>query len=37
MVADFRREFEGPLVLKDAKTPVKPEAASVSVVSPACN
>jgi N-acetylmuramoyl-L-alanine amidase len=37
MVADYRREFEGQLVLKDAKTSVKPEAASVSVVIPASN
>ena len=26
MVADYRHEFDGQLVLKDAKTPVKPEA-----------
>ena len=37
MVADYRREFDGQLVLKDAKTPVKPEAASAPVVIPASN
>jgi N-acetylmuramoyl-L-alanine amidase len=37
MVADYRREFEGQLVLKDAKTRVKPEAASAPVVIPASN
>ena len=37
MVADYRHEFDGQLVLKDAKTPVKPEAASAPVVIPASN
>ena len=37
MVADYRREFEGQLVLQDAKAPAKPEAASVPVVIPASN
>jgi N-acetylmuramoyl-L-alanine amidase len=37
MVADYRREFEGQLVLKDTKTRVKPEAASAPVVIPASN
>ena len=37
MVADYRHEFDGQLVLKDTKTPVKPEAASAPVVIPASN
>jgi len=37
MVADYRHEFDGQLVLKDAKTSVKPEAASAPVVIPASN
>jgi N-acetylmuramoyl-L-alanine amidase len=37
MVADYRHEFDGQLVLKDTKTLVKPEAASVPVVIPASN
>jgi N-acetylmuramoyl-L-alanine amidase len=37
MVADYRRELDGQLVLQDAKTPLKPDAASVPVVIPASN
>jgi N-acetylmuramoyl-L-alanine amidase len=37
MVADYRHEFDGQLVLKDTKTPVKPEATSAPVVIPASN
>jgi hypothetical protein len=37
MVADYRHDFDGQLVLKDTKTPVKPEAASAPVVIPASN
>ena len=37
MVADYRHEFDGQLVLKDTKTPAKPEAASAPVVIPASN
>ena len=37
MVADYRHEFDGQLVLKDTKTPVKPEAVSAPVVIPASN
>ncbi len=37
MVADYRREFEGQLVLKDAKTPVKPEASLAPAVIPTSN
>ena len=35
MVADYRREFEGQLVLRDATAPVKPESRPRSVVIPA--
>ncbi len=37
MVADYRHEFEGQLVLKDASAPAKPEASPASVVIPASN
>ena len=37
MVADYRREFEGQLVLRDATAPVKPESSSASVVIPTSN
>ncbi len=37
MVADYRREFEGQLVLKDAIAPAKPEASPASAVIPASN
>jgi N-acetylmuramoyl-L-alanine amidase len=37
MVADYRREFEGQLVLKDATAPVKPESPPTPVVIPASN
>jgi hypothetical protein len=37
MVADYRREFEGQLVLRDANAPVKPEASPASVVIPTSN
>jgi N-acetylmuramoyl-L-alanine amidase len=37
MVADYRREFEGQLVLKDATAPAKAEASPASVVIPASN
>ena len=37
MVADYRRKFEGQLVLKDATTSAKPEASPASVVIPASN
>src|SRR6266446_5825470 len=37
MVADYRREFEGRLVLKDATAPAKPEASPAPVVIPASN
>ena len=37
MLADYRHEFDGQLVLKDTKTPVKPEATSAPVVIPASN
>jgi N-acetylmuramoyl-L-alanine amidase len=37
MVADYRREFEGQLVLKDATAPVKPEASPASAVIPTSN
>ena len=37
MVADYRREFDGQLVLKDATAPAKPEASPASVVIPASN
>ncbi len=37
MVADYRREFEGHLVLRDANTPAKPEASPASAVIPTSN
>ena len=37
MVADYRREFDGQLVLKDATEPAKPEASPASVVIPTSN
>ncbi|HEY3664219.1 MAG TPA: N-acetylmuramoyl-L-alanine amidase [Chthoniobacterales bacterium] len=37
MVAEYRREFEGQLVLKDAKTPVKPESSPAPAVIPTSN
>ena len=37
MVADYRREFEGQLVLKDADVPAKPEASPASAVIPTSN
>ncbi|MEP7249603.1 MAG: N-acetylmuramoyl-L-alanine amidase [Spartobacteria bacterium] len=37
MVADYRREYDGQLVLKDATTPAKPEASVTPVVIPASN
>ena len=37
MVADYRREFEGQLVLKDATAPVKPESSPAPVVIPTSN
>ena len=37
MVADYRREFDGQLVLKDAAAPAKPEASPASVVIPTSN
>ena len=37
MVADYRHEFDGQLVLKDTKTPIKPETESAPVVIPANN
>jgi N-acetylmuramoyl-L-alanine amidase len=37
MVADYRREFDGQLVLKDATAPAKPEASPASVVIPTSN
>lgn len=37
MVADYRRQFEGQLVLKDATAPAKPEASPASVVIPTSN
>ena len=37
MVADYRREFEGQLVLKDAKTSPKLETEAAPVVIPASN
>jgi N-acetylmuramoyl-L-alanine amidase len=37
MVADYRREFEGQLVLKDAIAPLKPESSPAPVVIPTSN
>ncbi len=37
MVADYRREFEGQLVLRDATAPAKPEASPASAVIPTSN
>ncbi|MEO8439903.1 MAG: N-acetylmuramoyl-L-alanine amidase [Spartobacteria bacterium] len=37
MVADYRRELDGQLVLKDATAPAKPEASVAPVVIPASN
>ncbi len=37
LVADYRREFDGQLVLKDATAPTKPEASVAPVVIPASN
>ncbi len=37
MVADYRRKGEGPLVLKDATAPAKPESSVAPVVIPASN
>ncbi len=37
MVADYRREFDGQLVLKDASASAKPEASPASVVIPTSN
>jgi N-acetylmuramoyl-L-alanine amidase len=37
MVADYRREFDGQLVLKDATAPAKPEASPAPVVIPTSN
>ncbi|MBA3544485.1 MAG: N-acetylmuramoyl-L-alanine amidase [Chthoniobacterales bacterium] len=37
MVADYRRQFEGQLVLKDASAPAKPEASSAPAVIPTSN
>jgi hypothetical protein len=37
MVADYRRELEGQLVLKDATGPVKPESSPAPAVIPASN
>ncbi|HEY2799421.1 MAG TPA: N-acetylmuramoyl-L-alanine amidase [Chthoniobacterales bacterium] len=37
MVADYRREFEGQLVLKDATAPAKPEASPAPAVIPTGN
>lgn len=37
MVADYRREFEGQLVLRDATAPAKPEASPTSAVIPTSN
>ena len=37
MVADYRREFEGQLVLKDATAPVKPESSPAPAVFPTSN
>lgn len=37
MVADYRREFEGQLVLHDAKAPAKPESSPASAVIPTSN
>jgi N-acetylmuramoyl-L-alanine amidase len=37
MVADYRRELEGALVLKDATTPAKPDASPAPSVIPASN
>ncbi len=37
MVADYRREFEGQLVLKDATAPAKPESSPASAVIPTSN
>jgi hypothetical protein len=35
MVADYRREVDGQLVLQDAKTPVQPEASPAAALMPA--
>ncbi|MGH8093183.1 MAG: N-acetylmuramoyl-L-alanine amidase family protein [Chthoniobacterales bacterium] len=37
MVADYRRELEGALVLKDATAPARPEASPASAVMPTSN
>ncbi len=37
MVADYRREFEGELVLKDATAPAKPDASPAPAVIPTSN
>lgn len=37
MVADYRREFEGQLVLHDAKAPAKPESSPAPAVIPTSN
>jgi len=37
MVADYRREFDGQLVLKDATAPAKPEVSPAAVVIPTSN
>jgi len=37
MVTDYRREFEGQLVLRDATTPVKPDASPAPAVIPTSN
>ena len=37
MVADYRREFEGQLVLRDATAPAKPESSPAPAVIPTSN
>ena len=37
MVADYRRQFEGPLVLRDATAPVKPESSLAPAIIPTSN
>jgi len=37
MVADYRHEFDGQLVLKDTKTPVKPDSLPASAIIPTSN